>query len=99
MKYRAVWSGRTARECSTAVMEFVDEAHWDNYFYITLCVIDWDLCRIIREIDVPIDEVCGWPPNIALERIGSMLEDLETLLNNPAADIDTKLLAPIAITI
>lgn len=80
VKYNVVWSGRTARECSTTVMEYVDKEHWDNFSFVTLHIVDWSLRRIVHKIDVPIDEKRGWHPNEAFGKIGRMIEDLERIL-------------------
>lgn len=84
LKYHVIWRGRTARECSTTTMSCVDRGHWDNFYFVTLYVVDWCLRRIVHEIDVPIDEEGGWPPDDAFEKIGILLDDLEKLLQKHA---------------
>jgi hypothetical protein len=61
-------------------MAYVDENCWDNFYFITLHVVDWELRRIVHTIDVPIDKEGGWPHDEAFETIGTMLEELEVLI-------------------
>jgi hypothetical protein len=88
LRYHVVWSGRSARECTTTVMEYVDKEYWDNVFFVTLLVVDWPLRRIVHTIDVPIDEESGWRPNEAFERIGVMIEQLEQIIATYEDDLE-----------
>lgn len=87
-QYHVVWSGKTARECTTTIMEYVDQEHWDNFFVVTLYIVNWDLRRIVHTIDVPIDEKEGWQPDFALEKIRELVKDLERLLRMYAYEIE-----------
>jgi len=80
MRYEVVWSGRTALECSTYVLDCLDKKSWDNFHFITLHVVDRSSRRIVHAIDVPIDEKRGWPRNMALERIGILSRELEAVI-------------------
>jgi len=70
-------------------MSLIDEEYWDNFAFITLHVVDWELRRILHKLDVPIDEAEGWPQNMAFEKIGEMMEALERLLEEYEDDLDS----------
>ena len=88
MRYHVMWAGRTARECSTATMGYIDKRYWDNFLFVALYVVDWELRRIVHKMDIDINEKEGWPPDTAFEKIGARLYDLEKLLQEVEQAID-----------